>query len=57
MRPLSCALLLAAALGCATGALSTRAAGGTGSAPDLRSALALAGEASVTVPAAGAPAS
>ena len=51
------ALPEAAALGCAVGALSTRAPGGTGSAPDLRSALALAGEAAVTVPAAGAPAS
>ena len=51
------ALPEAAALGCAAGALSTRAPGGTGSAPDLRSALALAGEASVTIPAAGRPAS
>jgi sugar/nucleoside kinase (ribokinase family) len=51
------ALPEAAALGCAAGALSTRAPGGTGSAPDLRSALALAGAAAVTVPAAGAPAS
>jgi sugar/nucleoside kinase (ribokinase family) len=32
----------AAALGCATGALSTRAPGGTGSCPDLATALALA---------------
>ena len=40
----------AAALGCAAGALSTRAPGGTGSAPDLRSALARAGTASVTNP-------
>ena len=40
----------AAALGCAAGALSTRGPGGTGSAPDLRSALALAGTASVTTP-------
>jgi sugar/nucleoside kinase (ribokinase family) len=51
------ALPEAAALGCAAGALSTRAAGGTGSAPDLPTALALARAASVTVPAAGAPAS
>ena len=51
------ALPEAAALGCAAGALSTRAPGGTGSAPDLVSALALAGTAAVTVPAAGALAS
>jgi sugar/nucleoside kinase (ribokinase family) len=51
------ALPEAAALGCAAGALSTRAPGGTGSAPDLATALALAGEAAVTVPAAGTPAS
>ena len=51
------ALPEAAALGCAVGALSTRAPGGTGSCPDLPTALALADEAAVTVPAAGAPAS
>jgi sugar/nucleoside kinase (ribokinase family) len=45
----------AAALGCATGALSTRAPGGTGSCPDLPTALALAGHASVTTPRASAP--
>ena len=44
------ALPEAAALGCAAGALSTRAPGGTGSCPDLSSALALAGTASVTTP-------
>jgi sugar/nucleoside kinase (ribokinase family) len=37
----------AAALGCAVGALSTRAAGGTASCPDLASALALAQTATV----------
>jgi len=37
----------AAALGCAVGALSTRAAGGTASSPDLASALALARAATV----------
>jgi ribokinase len=37
----------AAALGCAVGVLSTRAAGGTASCPDLASALALARTASV----------
>lgn len=42
----------AAALGCAAGALSTRAPGGTGSCPDLPSALALAGTATVTTPSA-----
>jgi sugar/nucleoside kinase (ribokinase family) len=46
----------AAALGCATGALSTRAPGGTGSCPDLPTALALAGTATLTNAAAGAPA-
>jgi sugar/nucleoside kinase (ribokinase family) len=46
----------AAALGCAAGALSTRAPGGTGSCPGLASALALAGTATVTTPSAGAPA-
>ena len=40
----------AAALGCAAGALSTRAPGGTGSCPDLPSALALAGTATITTP-------
>jgi sugar/nucleoside kinase (ribokinase family) len=37
----------AAALGCAVGALSTQAPGGTASSPDLASALALAQTASV----------
>jgi sugar/nucleoside kinase (ribokinase family) len=46
----------AAALGCAAGALSTRAPGGTGSCPDLPSARALAGTATVTTPSASAPA-
>ena len=46
----------AAALGCAAGALSTRAPGGTGSCPDLPSALALASTATVTIPSASAPA-
>jgi len=41
------ALPEAAALGCAVGALSTRAAGGTASCPDLASALALARTATV----------
>jgi sugar/nucleoside kinase (ribokinase family) len=51
------ALPEAAALACAAGALSTRAPGGTGSAPDLRTALALAGQATVTTPTVGTPAS
>jgi sugar/nucleoside kinase (ribokinase family) len=51
------ALPEAAALGCAAGALSTRAPGGTGSCPDRSSALALAAAATVTIPGAGAPAS
>ena len=38
----------AAALGCAVGALSTRAAGGTASCPDLASAVSLAQTASIT---------
>ena len=37
----------AAALGCAVGAASTQAAGGTGSAPDLAAALARAGTATI----------
>jgi sugar/nucleoside kinase (ribokinase family) len=45
----------AAALGCATGALSTRAPGGTGSCPDLATALALAQTATIR-PVAGLPA-
>jgi sugar/nucleoside kinase (ribokinase family) len=49
------ALPEAAALGCAAGALSTRAPGGTGSCPDLASALALAGTASVTTPSPSTP--
>ena len=49
------ALPEAAALGCAAGALSTRAPGGTGSCPDLSSALALAGTASVTTPSPSTP--
>ena len=44
------ALAEAAALGCAAGALSTRAPGGTGSSPGLAAALALAGDATVTTP-------
>jgi len=40
----------AAALGCAAGALSTRAPGGTASCPDLPSALAVAGTATATTP-------
>ncbi len=51
------ALPEAAALGCAAGALSTRAPGGTGSCADLSSALALAAAATVTIPGAGASAS
>ena len=51
------ALPEAAALGCAAGALSTRAPGGTGSSPGLPAALALAGHASVTTPSARTPAS
>ncbi len=51
------ALPKAAALGCATGALSTRAPGGAGSAPDLRTALALAGQATVTTATVGTAAS
>jgi sugar/nucleoside kinase (ribokinase family) len=47
----------AAALGCAAGALSTRAPGGTGSCPDLPSAQALAATATVTSPSTAAPAS
>jgi sugar/nucleoside kinase (ribokinase family) len=50
------ALPEAAALACATGALSTRAPGGTGSSPGLPSALALAGTATVTTPSPTAPA-
>ncbi|HZC63209.1 MAG TPA: PfkB family carbohydrate kinase [Streptosporangiaceae bacterium] len=46
----------AAALGCAAGALSTRAPGGTGSCADLPTALALAGHASVTAPSPSTPA-
>jgi sugar/nucleoside kinase (ribokinase family) len=42
------ALPQAAALGCAAGALSTRAAGGTASAPGLAEAAALARQATVT---------
>jgi sugar/nucleoside kinase (ribokinase family) len=45
----------AAALGCAVGALSTRAAGGTASCPDLASALALARTANVRRVSAGMP--
>jgi sugar/nucleoside kinase (ribokinase family) len=48
------ALPEAAALGCAAGALSTRARGGTGSSPGLPAALALAGTATVTTPSAPA---
>ena len=51
------ALPEAAALGCAAGALSTRAPGGTGSCADRSSAWALAAAATVTIPGAGAPAS
>jgi sugar/nucleoside kinase (ribokinase family) len=47
----------AAALGCAVGALSTRAAGGTASCPDLASALALARDATVRRVGAGMPSS
>jgi sugar/nucleoside kinase (ribokinase family) len=43
------ALPQAAALGCAVGALSTRAAGGTASCPDLASAVSLAATASITL--------
>jgi sugar/nucleoside kinase (ribokinase family) len=50
------ALPEAAALGCAAGALSTGAPGGTGSSPGLPSALALAATATVTTPSAGTPA-
>jgi sugar/nucleoside kinase (ribokinase family) len=49
------ALSDAAALGCAVGALSTRAAGGTASCPDLASALALARTATVRTVSAGTP--
>jgi sugar/nucleoside kinase (ribokinase family) len=49
------ALPEAAALGCAVGALSTRAAGGTASCPDLSSALALARTATVRRVSAGMP--
>jgi sugar/nucleoside kinase (ribokinase family) len=45
----------AAALGCAVGALSTQAAGGTASCPDLASALALARTATVRRVSAGTP--
>ena len=45
----------AAALGCAVGALSTRAAGGTAGCPDLASALALARTATVRRVSAGMP--
>jgi len=45
----------AAALGCAVGALSTQAAGGTASSPDLASALALARTATVRRVSAGTP--
>jgi sugar/nucleoside kinase (ribokinase family) len=45
----------AATLGCAVGALSTRAAGGTASCPDLASALALARTATVRRVSAGMP--
>jgi sugar/nucleoside kinase (ribokinase family) len=47
----------AATLGCAVGALSTRAAGGTASCPDLASALALARTASVRRVSGGTPSS
>jgi len=47
----------AATLGCAVGALSTRAAGGTASCPDLASALALARTATVRRVSAGPPSS
>jgi sugar/nucleoside kinase (ribokinase family) len=46
----------AAALGCAAGALSTRAAGGTASAPALAQAAELARQAAITSTAAAAPA-
>lgn len=49
------ALPEAAALGCAVGALSTRAVGGTASCPDLDSALALARTATVRRVSAGMP--
>jgi sugar/nucleoside kinase (ribokinase family) len=49
------ALSDAATLGCAVGALSTRAAGGTASCPDLASALALAQTATVRRVGAGTP--
>jgi sugar/nucleoside kinase (ribokinase family) len=49
------ALPAAAAVGCAAGALSTRAPGGTGSCPDLASALTLAETATIG-PVAGLPA-
>jgi sugar/nucleoside kinase (ribokinase family) len=42
----------AAALGCATGALSTGALGGTAGAPDLQKALDLAAHAAIVLPAA-----
>jgi sugar/nucleoside kinase (ribokinase family) len=45
----------AAALGCAVGALSTRAAGGTAGSPDLASAMALARTATVRRVSAGTP--
>ena len=45
----------AAALGCAAGALSTRAPGGTGSCPDLAAATALAGQAVIRDAGAQAP--
>ena len=45
----------AAALGCAVGALSTQAAGGTASSPDLASALALARTATIRRISAGTP--
>jgi hypothetical protein len=45
----------ATALGCAVGALSTRAAGGTASCPDLATALALARTAAVRRVSAGMP--
>ena len=45
----------AAALGCAVGALSTQAAGGTASSPDLTSALALARTATIRRISAGTP--
>jgi sugar/nucleoside kinase (ribokinase family) len=45
----------AAALGCAVGALSTQAPGGTASSPDLASALALAQTATIRRVGAGPP--